>query len=182
MKWIPLTTERAGIGDFGKAVIAWCTQNLGDFKFDDWGDPSGDAGRGTSDKSGFEVLEGLGVMIQGASNDLTIRLESTRYGLNTLIDGEAALVVDMQECTVITEGFQGGYEYRRIITSASERYAEAEPNKNSYSHPHDALQYITQKVFGDLVLYNQGAVDELRDMPVRQTTEDEFEFGQNTTY
>jgi len=168
-------TDRAGIGDFGKAVIQWCSQHLKDFKFDDWGDPSGDAGRDTSDKSGFEVLEGLGVAIQGASNDLMIRLESTRYGLNTLIDGEAALVVDKDECMVITEGFQGGYEYRRIITSASERYAEAEPNKNAYSHPHDALQYITQVVFGDLVLYRQGEVDDLRSMPRRQMTEDDFD-------
>ena len=167
------TTERAGIGEFAEEVIKWCTLNLKDFKFEDWGDPAGDAGRGTSDKSGFEVLEGLGVMIQGASNDPMIRLESVRYGLKTLIDGEAAIVVDKDECMVLTEGFQGGYEYRRIITSADERYSEAEPNKNSYSHPHDAFQYIAQKVFGDMVLYNQESIDDLRDIGQRRQIVDE---------
>lgn len=165
------TTERAGIKEFAVRVINWCTKNLEDFRFEDWGDPSGDAGRGTSDKSSFEVLEGLDVMIQGASNDMTIRLESVRWGLNNLIDGEPAMVVDAQECMVLVEGFQGGYHYRRIITSAAERYAEAEPDKNEYSHPHDAWQYIAQKVFGDMVLYNQNDLANMR-VATRQMTED----------
>lgn len=163
------TTKRAGMLDFGKEVIKWCNQNLKDFKFDDWGDPSGDAGRDTSDTSGFEVLEGLGVQIEGADNGLFIRIESMKYGLSNIADGEAEIVVDGEECPVLVEGFQGGYEFGRLLTR-DERFKE-EPSKNEYSHPHDAAQYISQKVFGDLVLYKKNEVDNMRAQS-RQITED----------
>lgn len=165
------TTTRAGIEEFAKQVLQWCTQELKDYKFRDIGDPSGDAGRGTSDRSCFEILEGLGVNITGASNDLVIRLESVRYGLTNLIDGQPAMVVDKEGCPVLVEGFQGGYHYRRILTSASERYSESEPDKNEYSHPHDAWQYVAQTVFADMVLYQQDELDTIQQQ-TRQIVED----------
>lgn len=170
--FMEFTTDRAGIKEFAVKVVGWCSQNLKGFKFEDWGDPSGDAGRDTSDGSCFTVLEALGVMIQGASNDLTIRLESVRWGLDNLIDGEAAMVIDAENCMMLVEGFQGGYHYRRILTSASERYSEAEPDKNTYSHPHDAWQYITQVVFADMINYGQNDLAQLK-VASRQMIEDD---------
>ncbi len=43
-------------------------------------------------------------------------------------------------CGVLRKGFNGGYKYRRVQVSGDERFTD-EPNKNRYSHPHDALQY-----------------------------------------
>ncbi len=36
------------------------------------------------------------------------------------------------------------------IWEAAERYHD-KPDKNEYSHPHDALQYVATKVFGNAV-------------------------------
>ena len=36
------------------------------------------------------------------------------------------------------------------ISGSAERYHD-EPEKNEYSHPHDALQYVATRVFGDAV-------------------------------
>ena len=40
----------------------------------------------------------------------------------------------------LIKGFTGGYHYRRLQVSG-ERYDE-KPNKNRFSHIHDALQYL----------------------------------------
>jgi hypothetical protein len=45
-----------------------------------------------------------------------------------------------KSCKSLRKGFLGGYHYRRIQTSG-ERY-EDKPNKNKFSHVHDALQYL----------------------------------------
>jgi hypothetical protein len=47
---------------------------------------------------------------------------------------------------MLRDGFRGDYHYRRMQTS-EERYTE-EPEKNEYSHPHDALQYLCTRLQG----------------------------------
>jgi hypothetical protein len=42
---------------------------------------------------------------------------------------------------MVRKGFNGGYRYRKLQVSGGERYSD-EPEKNKYSHPHDALQYL----------------------------------------
>ena len=43
-------------------------------------------------------------------------------------------------CTNLISGFEGGYQYKRIYYMSNERY-EDRPDKNRFSHVHDALQY-----------------------------------------
>ncbi|BCV04223.1 MAG: hypothetical protein CM15mV81_280 [uncultured marine virus] len=45
-----------------------------------------------------------------------------------------------RRCATLIKGFQGGYCYRRMQVSG-ERYDD-KPEKNMYSHIHDALQYM----------------------------------------
>ena len=45
-----------------------------------------------------------------------------------------------RRCPTLIKGFQGGYCYRRMQVSG-ERYDD-KPEKNMYSHCHDALQYL----------------------------------------
>jgi hypothetical protein len=42
---------------------------------------------------------------------------------------------------VLRKGFNGGYKYKIVSYSGEARLA-MEPDKNQYSHPHDALQYM----------------------------------------
>jgi hypothetical protein len=52
---------------------------------------------------------------------------------------------------MLRKGFLGRYQYRCVkVSGSAERYHD-EPEKNEYSHPHDALQYVATKIFGDVV-------------------------------
>jgi hypothetical protein len=48
-------------------------------------------------------------------------------------------MLDSEACPTLKTGFLGGYHYRRIQVSG-ERF-DNRPNKNKFSHVHDALQY-----------------------------------------
>lgn len=86
-------------------------------------------------------LNSLGIKtIASNTNDPTIRISSVRYFLNTLIDGQSALILHRDNCPVLRKGFVNGYHFKRVSISGDERYHD-KPNKNRFSHPHDALQY-----------------------------------------
>ena len=53
---------------------------------------------------------------------------------------QPGLLVDSR-CTVLIRGFEVGYQYKRLGVSGEARY-ELKPNKNKYSHVHDACQYM----------------------------------------
>jgi hypothetical protein len=105
-----------------------------------YGDPAGDHRVQTDESTPFQILRGKGVIARPApSNDVTIRLESVNTVLSRMIDGESGLLID-PKCNNLIKGFNGGYHYRRLQVSG-ERYDE-KPNKNRFSHIHDALQYL----------------------------------------
>jgi hypothetical protein len=60
-------------------------------------------------------------------------------------------------CKVLRKGFAGGYHYRRVKVSGDERYHDA-PDKNSFSHPHDALQYALSGAGEGAALLNRSSV------------------------
>ena len=108
-----------------------------------WADPS--AAYGADDKGGELtwiqiVTEKTGLRIDGApTNKLIPRLEAVRLPITRLIDGQPGFLISPR-CRVLREGFNAGYRFRKLNPN-DERYAE-EPEKNAYSHPHDALQYL----------------------------------------
>jgi hypothetical protein len=59
--------------------------------------------------------------------------------LGRLVDGKPGLLLS-PACKVLRKGFAGGYHYRRVKVTGDERYHDM-PDKNAFSHPHDALQY-----------------------------------------
>lgn len=73
------------------------------------------------------------------SNALTPRLEAVRSPLRRLVDGRPGLIVS-PACKVLRKGFNSGYRYRRMKVPGAERYDD-KPEKNEFSHVHDALQY-----------------------------------------
>ena len=56
-----------------------------------------------------------------------------------MIEGKPALLID-RRCQQLIKGFEGGYGYKRMEVSG-ERYAD-KPDKNMFSHVHDAAQYL----------------------------------------
>lgn len=150
-----MVTDRAGIKQFGAEVVAFCNENLRNYDFIDIGDPAG-ATPGENDMTScFDILETMGVNIEPGPVPLMQRLEPVRYGLNTLVDGDPALIVH-PDAVVSRRGFQGGYQYKRMVTSAV-RYSD-KPDKNAYSHPHDCIQYIASDHFGPVVMGDLQAI------------------------
>ena len=104
------------------------------------GDPAGDFRAQTDESTPFQILRGAGLRaIPAPSNSVDLRLESVASQLTKMSDGQPAFLID-RRCPTLIKGFQGGYCYRRMQVSG-ERYDD-KPEKNMYSHIHDALQYL----------------------------------------
>jgi hypothetical protein len=105
-----------------------------------YGDPAGDFRAQTDESTPFHILRGAGLRAFPApSNSVDLRLESVSSQLNKMTEGKPAFLVD-RRCSQLIKGFEGGYQYRRMEVSG-ERYAD-KPDKNMFSHIHDALQYM----------------------------------------
>jgi len=105
-----------------------------------YGDPAGDFRAQTDEDTPFRILRGAGLRATPApSNSVDLRLEAVSSYLNKMADGKPAFMID-RRCPTLIKGFEGGYSYKRIQVSG-ERYDD-KPDKNMYSHIHDALQYL----------------------------------------
>jgi len=81
-------------------------------------------------------------------NDPTLRRAAVNSFLLSMRSGKGCFVVD-KTCKRIVKGFQGGYHYKKI-QSKDGGWGE-KPNKNHFSHIHDALQYLCQGFQGGYV-------------------------------
>ena len=105
-----------------------------------FGDPAGDFRAQTDESTPFHILRGAGLRAFPApSNSVDLRLEAVSSQLTKMVEGKPAFLVD-RRCTQLVKGFEGGYQYRRMEVSG-ERYSD-KPDKNMFSHIHDALQYM----------------------------------------
>jgi hypothetical protein len=156
-RWIvfeEICGEDLGISTFADCVLQLSAQRFAGFTFEDYGDPAGEQRSAmTADKAEktcFDILKGKGIPIRTGEQNLVSRLESVRKPLNTLREGKPQFQLHPR-CTMLRKGFLGRYQYRRVkVSGSAERYHD-EPEKNECSHPHDALQYVAVKIFGDIV-------------------------------
>jgi hypothetical protein len=109
-----------------------------------WADPSAAYGadKRMGEASWIEIVGNeAGIRVEAApTNAIIPRLEAVRRPLTMLIDGEAGLEVSLA-CPALREGFNSGYRYRLMHVPGANRWSE-EPEKNRFSHVHDALQYV----------------------------------------
>lgn len=141
-----LTSDGMGIDQFSDEVLAYCSQHYPDFTdYIDVGDPAGQQRSQNDAKTAYQILHSKGIMVEAGLQSVAIRLESVRRPLTRLVMGKPGFVLHPR-CKLLRKGFMGGYQYRRLQTSA-EKFTVA-PDKNQYSHPHDALQYICTRIFG----------------------------------
>lgn len=144
-----LTSEGMAIRQFiEQVVVPFMTREYPDVKLRDMeatGDPAGDPGRDTDGQSPADIVRETFPKYESArSNDPLIRQEAVNYFLNRNSDGEATFRLS-PTCAVLRDGFNGGYHYRKL-KSMDERYLET-PEKNDFSHPHDALQYLAMRYY-----------------------------------
>jgi hypothetical protein len=156
-RWIifeELCGDDIGIGSFADCVLELCSERFAGFTFEDYGDPAGQQRSAMTadrdEKTCFDILQGKGIRMDPGEQNLTIRLESIRKPLNTLRGGKPQLQIHPR-CAMLRKGFAGRYQYRRIKVSGSAERHHDQPEKNEFSHPHDALQYVATKIFGDAV-------------------------------
>jgi hypothetical protein len=156
-RWVAfdeLVATDIGISTFADEVLRHSANSYPGYEFEDFGDPAGEQSsamtQDKAEKTCFDILRGKGIAIEAGEQNLTIRLESVKKPMNTLMNGRPQFLIHPR-CKKLRKGFQGRYQYKKLkIAGAQERY-HAEPDKNEFSHPHDGLQYVGTKVFGNVV-------------------------------
>lgn len=138
-----------GIMDATEAMILWCNQNLPEgCTYKDYADPAGTT-RDSTKMSPADYIRkvgneyGIGINLIDGIQTFKTRRESVAGRLTKVINGQPAMLID-PSCTRIIDGFDGGYSYKEIGNSG---VYQTEPQKNEYSHIHDAVQYPGTKLF-----------------------------------
>ena len=136
-----LFAKDMGIRQFARDVVRpFLAMNFHDYGFQAAGDPAGLARSDTDEKTCFMELAEEGIAcVPAPSNSFVARREAVAKYLTRMVDGQPALLVD-PGCDMIRRGFNGRYQYRRLQVVGEERYKDV-PDKNDFSHLHDALQY-----------------------------------------
>jgi hypothetical protein len=106
------------------------------------GDPAGDQRSQADERTPFDVVNSQGIPLSPAhTNDFTLRREAVGRSLQRLtILGRPALVIHPR-CKVLRKAMNGGYCYKRVASSGSEKFRD-KPEKNKFSHVAEALQYM----------------------------------------
>lgn len=146
-------SENMGIRSFMKDVLPILRRDYPAFKRSDYEaycDPSGLAKSGNDENSPIEILNmEFNIKAYGTtSNKPENRWESVNYFLDNEIDGHPAFEMSAV-CKVLRKGFNGGYQLRRIQVAGDARFTSV-ADKNKFSHPHDALQYLAQGAQGEI--------------------------------
>ena len=128
-----------GAVQFTKQLRRHIEEKYHGFTYFLYGDPAGNVRSQNDMKSAFDIFAAAGFPVTTSEKSVQTRIDSVREGLRRFPDGDSGFIID-PSCGMLIRGFQGGYRYRRVRV-AEERYTE-EPDKNQYSHVHDALQYI----------------------------------------
>ncbi len=87
-------------------------------------------------------IEASGVpCIPAPTNAIAKRHRGVRRELDKSVGGGPAHQIDPQRNETLIEGFTAGYRVRKLSKGEDQRYAD-QPEKNHFSHVHDARQYL----------------------------------------
>ncbi|CAA0096193.1 Uncharacterised protein [Starkeya nomas] len=90
------------------------------------------------------------------TNEPSLRFEGVRLRLTTLIDGQTPGLIVSPHCKKLVQGFAYGYRFENQRKDPNAPFKE-KAEKNDFSHPHDALQYLVLELVGRMPLYAQAA-------------------------
>ena len=117
--------------------------------------------------SSISVLYKAGLPATTAvTNNIEQRISSVKYFLNKLLDGKPGFIIDRKSCPMLRKGFIDKYHYRRMMIVGQEKYKDI-PDKNEYSHVHDALQYVCLRVYNNIGICDNKKVSKDVFNPVR---------------
>ncbi|MCM0018819.1 MAG: hypothetical protein NBV67_02395 [Tagaea sp.] len=138
-----LCAEDMGARAFARILKRWLAERFPLARVSMWGDPAGNAKGQVDDTTPFQAMRAEGLEIYPAStNDASVRRGAVEEALRAMDgEGNARFLLDGEACPILRAGFQSGYHFRKLQVSGAELYAD-EPEKNRFSHPHDALQYL----------------------------------------
>lgn len=137
-----LIAEDMDAKTFGRLLKQKILTEYPNHKLEFHGDPAGDQ-RAQSDKSTpFMMLHASGILAGPTwTNDPVIRIGAVGACMRRLDSvGEIGFLIG-PKAPIIRKACAGGYKYRRVKVSGDERFMD-QPDKNRYSHPADALQYM----------------------------------------
>lgn len=137
------TAENIGATTFAPLARRELYTRFPNATFRIWGDPSGDYPGEQGEMTAFGIMRQNGLQVNSppGNNRFGVRKEAVEAVMTRSSEGKSGLLVDYR-CQMLIGGFEGGYHYRRLKTSGGARYTEEPDKQNSYSHPHDALQYL----------------------------------------
>ena len=141
-RWIDeLVTEDMGAVRFSEVLGPMLRNEYQGYEFEIYGDPAGDDRAQTDETTPIEILWKHGIdCIPAPSNDPVLRREAVATALGRMVEGKPGLVVS-PKCKIVRKAMAGGYCYRRMQIAGQERFQD-KPNKNRYSHPAEAAQYM----------------------------------------
>ena len=142
-----LCATEMGVRRFARECVRpFLIANFNGYQYVSGCDPSG-ARRSEIDelKSCYLELKECGFPVKLAySNALEPRFSSVDNFLTKTVEGKPAFQLD-PICKLLRKGFNGEYKRRRLNITGAEIYAD-DPEKNSVSHPHEALQYACMTI------------------------------------
>lgn len=128
------------VPQFAEDLKLYINQKLSKNPIIVYGDPSGDF-RDQSGTTAFTLFKSKGILVQKApTNFLEPRKAAVMQPITRMIAGQPGFLLD-KKCRMLRKGFNGMYRYKKVYASTDFRYSP-EPEKNEYSHVHDALQYL----------------------------------------
>lgn len=134
-------TEDMSAADFGPALRRYLGQHYPQ-QIQGWSDPAGESqGQATNDTP-RQVVVAAGIPVLPApTNDPILRRAAVSRPLQRLCgDGRPALLIS-PKAKRLRKGLAGGWCYRRLKVAGQERYTD-QPDKNSFSHICEALEYL----------------------------------------
>jgi len=95
----------------------------------------------------FQEAAGIPCM-PAPTNAIERRHRAVRHFLNGWHGGAPLMLIDPEGNDTLIEGYIAGYRVRKFRAGEDVRYAD-QPEKNRFSHVHDAKQYLCQLAGGD---------------------------------
>ncbi len=137
-----LVSEDMGAVRHAEHLSAMLDEWFPDFQFRGWGDPAGGQRSQVDERTALQIMsEYTDIDFKSApTNEFLLRRESVAGALNRMIDGKPGFLIS-PACKVTRKGLAGSYHFKRVQVSGDERFHDV-PNKDRYSHPCEAVQYV----------------------------------------
>jgi len=140
------------IDKFADSMTAALNQDFPDGKFSNlnFGDPACKQVNDKSEDTSWKIMCSKGYLVYYRTSEYRLRKEIIESKLSKIIHGKPALMVD-RRCTIVIDGFLGGYHYplRKPGQEAKIRF-EAPFKDGYYEHPMNALEYIAVNSFSPI--------------------------------